>query len=299
MLQSQRFTGVSTLERCITEDYRLMAGNPDSVAVTRLQDALADLGYLPLTEIDGIFGERTGRAVTAFKTDSDITPNDPVVGFGTMTALDGWFASEPSEPDDPDDSTDGLLELAEEASTLARSWAVAARDALVQWPEPPLDPPDLDSERYYYERALEWSFKLDTESEQREDLIRLALLPMAEGIIRLLDGAVTFLAQDRPAMLEHTTTYEPMNQLPGVVVVVTPPFRNHLDEVARAGELYRQVAHVAYPVAGVRGWPGVVPQRWTGLNAWLQVRNSVAYATFAYEAATGMDPQFRHEPIWY
>jgi Putative peptidoglycan binding domain len=298
VLQSQRFTGVSTLERCVTEGDRLMAGEPDSVAVTRLQDALVDLGYLPLTEVDGIFGDHTGKAVTAYKTDNDLIPNDPVVGHETMTALDDWFASEPSNPDDPDASTDGLLDLAEEARTSAKSWAVAARDALIQWPEPPPDAVDLDPERLFYERALEWSFKLYTEPDQRETLIRVALLPMAEGVIRLLDGAVTFLAQDRPAMLEQSKTYEAMSQMPGVVVVVTPPFRNHLDAVARAGELYRQMAHVAYPVAQVRGWPGMT-RRWNGLNAWQQVRNSVAYATFAYEAATGMEPQFRPEPIWY
>ena len=72
-LQAQRFAGVATLEACASGAHRLMAGDPDAVAVTRVQDALADLGYLSVDEVDGIFGERTGHAVTRFKTDSGLS----------------------------------------------------------------------------------------------------------------------------------------------------------------------------------------------------------------------------------
>lgn len=49
VLQSQRFTGVSTLERCITKGYRLMAGDPDSVAITESGDQLEGGRQLPPT----------------------------------------------------------------------------------------------------------------------------------------------------------------------------------------------------------------------------------------------------------
>ena len=73
-LQSQRFAGITTLELCVAKGYRLTFNNSDTPAVTRVKEALSDLGYLSLGEVDGIFGERTGSAVTSFKVDSRRRP---------------------------------------------------------------------------------------------------------------------------------------------------------------------------------------------------------------------------------
>ena len=42
----------------------------------------------------GEFATETGDAVTAYKTGKGLTPNDPVVGPGTMAALDADFSHE-------------------------------------------------------------------------------------------------------------------------------------------------------------------------------------------------------------
>ena len=45
-LQSQRFAGMTTLELCVAEGYRLPFNNSDTPAVTRVKEALSYLGYL-------------------------------------------------------------------------------------------------------------------------------------------------------------------------------------------------------------------------------------------------------------
>jgi Putative peptidoglycan binding domain len=92
MIISPRFFGDDVLESCLT-GHRMFAGSgdpPESVAL--VQQALADLGFS--VSVDGIFGPETGSAVTAYKTQKGLTPNDPVVGPGTMAALDADFAHE-------------------------------------------------------------------------------------------------------------------------------------------------------------------------------------------------------------
>jgi hypothetical protein len=89
---SPRFFGDDVLESCLT-GHRMFAGSgdpPESVAL--VQQALDSLGFS--VSVDGIFGPETGQAVTAYKTQKGLTPNDPVVGPGTMAALDADFAHE-------------------------------------------------------------------------------------------------------------------------------------------------------------------------------------------------------------
>ena len=62
-----RFAGMTTLELCVAEGYRLPFDNSDTPAVTRVKKAPSYLGYPSLGDDDGIFGKRTGRAVTSFK----------------------------------------------------------------------------------------------------------------------------------------------------------------------------------------------------------------------------------------
>ncbi len=87
-LTNPRFAGDPVLEACFAGEHRMMA--PESgPAVAKVQQALIDLGFaLPLRGADGSFGDETGAAVIAYKTDREIFPNDPVVGQKTMTSLD-------------------------------------------------------------------------------------------------------------------------------------------------------------------------------------------------------------------
>ncbi|TXH41347.1 MAG: hypothetical protein E6Q90_12000 [Actinobacteria bacterium] len=94
VLVAQRFAGSPTLQKCVTAGYRVLAGEPDTDAVRRIQASLGNVGY-PCGTIDGAFGNNTGTAVSAFKRDMALSPTDPVVGSGTMTALDGLRAVDP------------------------------------------------------------------------------------------------------------------------------------------------------------------------------------------------------------
>ena len=212
-----------------------------------------------------------------------------------MGALDAWFATEPLDPDSPDPSTDGLLDLVDVAVADVRTWTQAALDALEAWAVP--DANDVDPGRLAFESALERNFRLGSEPAVRDYHINMALVPIGRAVLQLLDGVVNFDAHDRAEFMAHSRTYEPVNQIPGLGIGVAPPFRNTLDDVARAGELHRILAHYAYPQARIRGWPGTV--RYGGLTAVQQVGNAVAHAAFAYEIHTGFEATFRPEPIWY
>jgi hypothetical protein len=91
-LVAPRFFGEEVLEACLGT-HRISAGSgdpPETIAV--LQQALADLGFT--VDVDGVFGAQTAAAVTAYKTGKGLVPNDPVVGSGTMRALDDDFTHE-------------------------------------------------------------------------------------------------------------------------------------------------------------------------------------------------------------
>lgn len=93
-LRARRFAGDPVLEACLAGTHRMLApeeGRP----VLRVQQALLDLGFtLPQHGADGKFGSETGQVVSAFKTQHNLQPTDPVVGKGTMATLDGLFADE-------------------------------------------------------------------------------------------------------------------------------------------------------------------------------------------------------------
>lgn len=95
-LTNPRFAGDPVLEACLAGQHRMLA--PESgPAVAKVQQALVDLGFpLPGNGADGNFNDETGAAVTAYKTDRQIFPNDPVVGPGTMASLDAEPALAPA-----------------------------------------------------------------------------------------------------------------------------------------------------------------------------------------------------------
>jgi hypothetical protein len=60
--------------------------------VGEVQLALIDRGYAIPDGATGFFGNQTSAAVVQFKIDQNLTPNDPVVGKGTLGALDDYFS---------------------------------------------------------------------------------------------------------------------------------------------------------------------------------------------------------------
>lgn len=71
--------------------------NEEGLAVARVQAALAELGFsVGSAGVDGTFGVDTGTAVSLYKASKGLQPTDPVVGVGTMTALDDDFFVDPA-----------------------------------------------------------------------------------------------------------------------------------------------------------------------------------------------------------
>lgn len=98
-LRGPRFSGDPVLEDCFAGNHRMLAPE-DGLAVKRVQSALIELGKSvgPLGD-DGVFGTGTGTAVTEYKTEKGLSPNDPVVGPGTSKALDDDLFVDPPELD--------------------------------------------------------------------------------------------------------------------------------------------------------------------------------------------------------
>ena len=85
--RSSRFIGEPTLEACLAGQHRMYSG-AKGAAVNAVQQALSDLGYLPATEVTGVYSAITRASVTRYKIAHGLSPSDPVVGPGTMKALD-------------------------------------------------------------------------------------------------------------------------------------------------------------------------------------------------------------------
>lgn len=95
-LRSARLTGDPVLENCLDGNFRMLAGQT-GLPVFRVQSALLDLGRsIGPAGADGIFGADTGAAITAYKTEKRLIPNDPVVGPGTARALDDDLFRDPA-----------------------------------------------------------------------------------------------------------------------------------------------------------------------------------------------------------
>ncbi|MFE7439317.1 peptidoglycan-binding protein [Streptomyces chartreusis] len=95
LLKSARFRGDPLLEKVragITSSY-LKFGQSGS-HIEAVQYGLVDLGYSIPSGATGFFGSETSTAVVQFKQNQvpPLTPTDPVVGIGTMTALDAEWA---------------------------------------------------------------------------------------------------------------------------------------------------------------------------------------------------------------
>ncbi|MEU3690362.1 peptidoglycan-binding domain-containing protein [Streptomyces narbonensis] len=92
-LESARFRGDPVLERIRAADTSayLKYGQSGS-HVMAVQYGLIDLDHVIPSGTTCFFGNETSQAVTSFKQDEGLRPADPVVGVGTITALDGTWA---------------------------------------------------------------------------------------------------------------------------------------------------------------------------------------------------------------
>ncbi|HWH84720.1 MAG TPA: peptidoglycan-binding protein [Burkholderiaceae bacterium] len=98
-LKCPRFAGDTFLQQC-ADNVRQMRAPASGLSVKRVQAALVDLDFSVGPDgLDGAFGPNTAKAVTAYKTDRGLSPNDPVVGPGTMLRLDDEFFFDPPELD--------------------------------------------------------------------------------------------------------------------------------------------------------------------------------------------------------
>ena len=96
-LSNPRFAGQPTLEAAASGRHRILRGETDHDAVTRIQQALIDLGFpLPVHGANGDYQTETSTAVSAYKRNRGIAPSDPVVGVKTMAALNA--EAPPSAP---------------------------------------------------------------------------------------------------------------------------------------------------------------------------------------------------------
>ena len=98
-LRGPRFAGDPVLEECFAARHRMLEPE-QGLPVKRVQAALLELGRsVGAAGADGIFGRDTGQAVVAYKQSKGLVPDDPVVGPGTVAALDDDLFVDPPELD--------------------------------------------------------------------------------------------------------------------------------------------------------------------------------------------------------
>ena len=290
-LSAQRFAGQATLEACVSAGHRMLAGEGDSVAVRRLQDAMVDLGYLERLDVNGVFDERTGQAVSAFKTDEALQPTDPVASVGTIGRLDAHFSHESADPMAPDPSLDGLAASALVERDTAHGWAFAAQTLLAQGRDAP--GADASPQELHVEASVEKHVKISEYGEGRADFVDTVLVPMA----RKVQDVVMLLDIEAVAELATTDVRLALAWNPALRVQVSPGFRNAVDPTARAFHLLRVGALACHLNAHTFGWPGTA--RYAALDARWLARNSVSYAALFHDVATGGAVDFRALPLWY
>lgn len=99
VLRCPRFSGDPTLEACLAGTQKMR--QPDrGLGVKRVQEGLMALDRsVGPAGADGKFGPDTAAAVSAYKADRALPFTDPVVGTGTITALDEDLFVDPPEFD--------------------------------------------------------------------------------------------------------------------------------------------------------------------------------------------------------
>lgn len=155
-LTSARFRGDPRLEQILLGDpSTFLRFGAQGDHVRAVQHALIDLGYDIPDGATGLFAHQTSAAVTEFKTDMNLVPNDPVVGVGTITALD-------------------------------RAWALpfADRDEWLSWQTRPISAFNFTRRHELERRQSARQFTLNPLSAWLPDPFKVAML---RGITELLD----------------------------------------------------------------------------------------------------------------
>lgn len=290
-LTAQRFRGQPKLEACAANLERMRAGDPDHEAVGRVQRALTDLGYV-VGGVDGRFGDHTGAAVTEFKTHMGLAPTDPVVGPGTMGALDGFFASEPDSllTIDDDVSDPDLLPTIEADIAATTDFLLTAADLAQGSPDPgtPL------------RVAVDTAFHVDAASVTDvavfvDFMVRPALLGAARAYNTgfLVPEAVTAadLAQ-RFAPPHHALTFGA-----GSAVLVHPSAPETIAPPDRIRAMCRFGLTISVPNGNRLASPGTPKY---ALDEFSTARHNVnAFIGFAEHMTTGIPPSFLPDPAWY
>ncbi len=270
------------------------SGETDRTAVTRLQSGLRDLGYSVGGGSDGVFGEGTGAALVAFKSDEGLQPNDAVASRGTIGRLDEYYSHEPDDPDFPDPTTAGLVELGLEAMAVARSWVLVALADLSSY-VPPVGDVLVD-----LALDVEASFRVSEMGAGPATAVFDFVRPTFRYAERLLDpatGTIELQAYDRStAAAELGGDHLPLRPRPGGRWVLLPAFRNVLSTDERAIQMLR-LAVSSEQLVDIFALPN--SPRSLGLIGNEAVRNQLAYAAFAFRRATGGDTTWRPRYRWH
>jgi hypothetical protein len=294
-LTAQRFAGDQILEKCLAGSHRMTIGDPNHDAVLKIQTALSDVGYRPMP-IDGQFGDITAAGVKAFKTDQALSPADPVVGSGTMGNLDALYGTETTTPDDPDPSANGLAQLADDVTqSIVLPWFDAALAALQTFPTGQGDP--NDPEFVAFDEALERHFHASQYAPGRERLIRNGLRPIYEAAkLALTAPFVTFVPLDRAEWnADSHGRYRPSSFNAGARILVTPPFRNVMQDIDRGLAIAKGALFPAFVDLDVLGLPMMA--RYDNYGT-LAIKNVIAYAAFGQELHSGQQVFFQPLPVW-
>jgi len=252
-------------------------------------------GFGLIDDLDGQFGNGTGQAVVAFKTDEELHPNDPVASTGTIGRLDQYFAHEVQDPDFPDPSALGLVDVTNASMGNAVQWLTLAIDGIDNqfpaWEIRPDDPSWI-----VLNDLLERNLHVSRSSHDRRFVIEQWIMPFLKEARRVLGSASPFfkiVPMDRQGFQVEFPgqSYLPMAQRLGGELVVTPAFRNALSEEDRVANLIR----FAVAVDG-RLQLFAVPdsQRFERLPGDSGLNNTLAFASFAFEAAGGSAPSVLH-----
>jgi lipoprotein-anchoring transpeptidase ErfK/SrfK len=94
--QTTGFQGSDTLEQVRTGATQPIGpSSQQSDAVQLVQTALFSLGYVATTgDVDGVFGPKTGAALSSFQTDQSLSDNPGLIDAATISALDAAAAQQ-------------------------------------------------------------------------------------------------------------------------------------------------------------------------------------------------------------
>lgn len=296
-LSSQRLSPSPSLTRCVDEGYRMMAGEPDSDAVKRLQLALSDLGYEQISRIDGIWGEETSSAVVRFKLDESLEPHDAVASHGTVGQLDQYFSWEPEDPDLPDPSASGLADLVKSRMVEAASSIEASLSVIgtLHWGQPD------DGSEGAWRSALQTHRGIDVSDGGDAFPPARTLMEglLSASIDALTSGEITVHELDRAGWQAETgySFYSANDyRLSQRQIRVMPAFRNALTPTDQAEVILRIAARTVDPSLHVLGYPGTA--RYGSLSAEDRSRNLVGLAALVLFLSSGFSEPIHPAPIW-